>query len=222
MSKQKINTIISLILNLFVVISTIIIVALYFTPNSGEGNMNVSGVECFKFFTIDSNILVAITCLIVSIYDILILINKYDELPKYIIYIKHIGVTAITITFLVVLCYLGPVQGFDLMYGHKGVLTHLLNPLASIISYLFFEHSIKEKYRFTFLGILSVLVYGSVYLTLVVFTKTWEDFYSFNINNMWYISLIVIIIVSYLISLMLNALHNLIYNKLYIKSNVDN
>lgn len=222
MSKSKINAIISLILNLFVVVSVCYGVSTYFTTSTGEGNMNVVGVECFKFFTIDSNILVAITSLIVLIFDILILVNKYEELPKWVIYTKHVGVAAITLTFLVVMCYLGPVQGFDKMLGQRGIFSHLMNPLAAIFSYLFFEHSVKEKYKYTFLGMIPVILYGSVYLTLVVGTSTWDDFYSFNINGMWYISLIAIIVVSYLISLGLNALHNLIYKKLYLIKNNDN
>ena len=61
---------------------------------------------------------------------------------------------------------------------------------------------------------MSMLIYGIVYLTMVVFIGEnnggWIDFYHFNIGGFWYISFLAVLAVTLLIA----SAERLIYNKL--------
>ena len=54
-----------------------------------------------------------------------------------------------------------------------------------------------------FLGIVPMLLYGILYLYMVVISKKWEDFYGFNKTGKWPISFVLMTVGSFLISLIL-------------------
>ena len=172
-----------------------------------EGNMEGSGTTAFRYFTIDSNILCAITSFIMLVYDIKAL--KGNEIPQYAYTLKMIGTTAVTVTFITVAVFLGPIQGYGMMLAGANLFMHLITPLLAIISFIFMEKS-NQKFGVTFLSVLPVFIYGSIYLYLVVFKKVWPDFYCFNsgmLNGLWYISYIVMILLAFGIAVVLYNLN---------------
>lgn len=218
MDKRKQNALISLIMNSILIALEIIVVAFAFTVPNYSGD--IQGFKAFRFFTVDSNALCGIAAVFLVIFDILILKGKKDALPKYVSVFKFVVTVMITITFLTVICWLAPVQGFARMYGGISSVTHLIAPLLTMGSFFFVEYEKSETNLFleSLFGLIPVFIYGTVYLVMVVAIGQdnggWEDFYNFNTGGFWYLALIIMLVASYAFSLGVMALHRWIGKKL--------
>lgn len=218
MNKKKlILTIISLVVNTFNFAAVFICMLLYFI-DKGDGNMAVSGIRTFKYFTNDSNILMALTSIGIIVCDILILLKKREDIDDIALSLKQIGTVAATVTFLTVMFFLGPTQGYGIMLAGKNLYLHLICPVLAILSYIFTEFSNGKKrnvFIYSIYGIIPTLLYGFVYLIMVVVVEEgWEDFYGFNQGGLWYISVLTMLAATYLISLGLTFFHKLAERKM--------
>ena len=213
----------SIIMNiLIVVLVTMCTIFMFtgFTFMPAVKTLEVSGLEMFKFYTVDSNILMAIASLIFVIYEIRYEKGNIKEIPTAIYNIKFLGVAAITLTFAVTLFFLAPLYGFYAMYNNNNLFFHLIVPVLSIVSFIFIE-KYDVKYKYSFIGIIPMAIYSVFYTTnvlthLVDGKPTWEyDFYGFlfgNVKNA-FISLPVILLITYLISLLLIFLNKKLLKK---------
>lgn len=217
MSKKKlILTIISLVVNAFNFIAVFLCMLLYFI-DKGDGNMAVSGVRAFKYFTNDSNILMALTSIGIIVCDILMLLKEREDIDQLALLLKQVGTVAATVTFLTVMFFLGPTQGYGIMLAGKNLYLHLICPVLAILSYVFTEYTQNKKenmFVYSVYGIIPTFLYGIVYLIMVVVVEDgWEDFYGFNQGGLWYVSVFVMLAATYVISLGLTFLHNLAERK---------
>ena len=87
--------------------------------------LEASKVEMFKFYTVDSNILMGIISLIISIYEIKLFKSTIKEIPKIVYILKFIATSGIALTFLVTLAFLGPQYGMYAMYNNSNLFLHL-------------------------------------------------------------------------------------------------
>lgn len=218
MSKKKlILTIISLVVNAFNFIAVFLCMLLYFI-DKGDGNMAVSGVRTFKYFTNDSNILMALTSIGIIVCDILMLLKKREDIDQLALLLKQVGTVAATVTFLTVMFFLGPTQGYGIMLAGKNLYLHLICPVLAILSYVFTEYTQYKKenmFIYSVYGIVPTFLYGIVYLIMVVVVEDgWEDFYGFNQGGLWYVSVFAMLAATYLISLGLTFLHKLAERKM--------
>ena len=213
----------SIIMNILIVILVTIGTIFMFTGCTfmpAEKILEVSNIEMFKFYTVDSNILMAIVSLIFVIYEIRLEKGKIKEIPTSIYNLKFLGVAGITLTFVVTLCFLAPMYGFYAMYNNNNLFFHLIVPILSIVSFIIIE-KYDVKYKFSFIGIIPMAIYSVFYTTnvlthLVDGKPTWEyDFYGFLFGNVKYafISLPVILLITYLISLLLIFLNKKLLKK---------
>lgn len=136
------------------------------------------GKESFRFFTILSNLFCAISALL------LVLSSSYWTWL-----LKYTGTVAVTVTLLTVIFYLGPNMGYKQMLSGKDLYLHLCGPLLAIVSFCFMERWYDLSFPLSLLGILPVIIYGFVYLFEVVILKNWEDFYGYNKNGKWKLSM---------------------------------
>ena len=215
---SKKNAIISLAINCVIVLSTIGIVISYFFGNDGQYHIPPN----FRFFlyTTDSNVLCMLTAAIMAFFEIRLL-KTGKEIPRLALILKFVGVTALALTFTVVIFFLGPTMGFmDMVFGGTSVYMHFAGPLLGFVTLCFTEniHIISKKSLIP--AILPAVVYGITYVTMVVFIGSenggWIDFYGFNTGGFWYISCVVII----LATLGLGALLRLVHNKIA-KNNIE-
>ena len=95
----------------------------------------VSKFENFKFFTIDSNILLGISSLILLIFENKLMKNKIKEIPNWVYIFKMMSISAMFVTFIISLCFLAPLYGFYGMYNNVNLFFHLIIPILGIISY---------------------------------------------------------------------------------------
>ncbi len=173
--------------------------------------------ECFRFFTMDSNIFAAISCLIMLIFGAKILSNPEYELPQWAVLLKFIGTIAVLITFIVTLIYLTPAVGVAKLYTGPNFFLHLVVPLICLFTCLFFDSSRTISSKASFLGVIPMAIYSVVYLVMVVVVGEgrggWEDFYGFNRSGLFVVS----IVVMYTFTFSLCYLFNFLRNKLIAK-----
>jgi len=209
--KTKTRNTISLILNIAMVIMVVYSIAFFFSKigqSKGVGNMSVGGFYCFRFFTIDSNVLAATASLLLIPFNIKSIKSNKDELPTNLLLFKFIGTIAVTLTLMVVLLFLGPMNGYPKMFEDVNIYLHLICPLISLISFMFFEKGLTIDSKKVVYGLIPVIIYGTIYAINVLVIKVWEDFYHFNIGGYWYITYLVIILATYLFSLIVSKVHN--------------
>ena len=136
------------------------------------------GKKSLRFFTILSNLFCAISALL------LVLSSSYWTWL-----LKYTGTVAVTVTLLTVIFYLGPNMGYKQMFSGKDLYLHLCGPLLAIVSFCFMERWYALSFPLSLLGILPVIIYGFVYLFEVVILKNWEDFYGYNKDGKWKLSM---------------------------------
>lgn len=194
---KKKNRIISIILNFSIVIMVIAAAVVMFTGfkfmHGPEVILDRSNVEMFEFFTVDSNLLMAIVALIFAIYEILLLKGKIKRIPKRLYVLKLMSTSAVTLTFLVVFLYLGwiAVDGLPSLLMNSNLFLHLLVPITSIITFVCFEKTNLLRPRDTFWGLVPVFLYGIFYISNVLIhanhgvVSPKYDFYYFVYNGLW-------------------------------------
>ena len=214
MNKLKISYILNILIVLLVSIGSIFMfTGIKFMPDTLL--LADTKINMFKYYTVDSNILVGVVSLILVIYEFMFFMNKISDIPKWVYVLKFIGTSSIALTFITTLVFLAPKLGFYALYNNSNLFFHLIVPLLSFVSYIFFE-KYESNYKESILGIVLMLIYAFYYITNV-FTHLNNggptikyDFYGFlfgNINNT-FIVVPVIIIVTYLMSLLLLFLNN--------------
>ena len=204
MSRTK--TIISLIINSVIFLTTTGIVISYFCGNTGT--LIEYGYESFKFFTTDSNVIAAVASLIMAICDIKILSGKNNHIPPWVILFKYIGTVSVMLTFMTVVCYLAPIYGPATVLSGTSFHMHASAPLLCFISFCFIETDSTLSFKSTFIALIPMLLYSVFYTSSVVFFKTITDFYSLNAGGFWYISSPIILFGTYTIAFLTRLLHN--------------
>ena len=175
----------SFILNILTFLLVLVGVIVMITIGSkalGETNITV-----FKYFTFQSNIFMGAVALVYAVYQLLIILNKRDKLPHVLLVFNHVGVTAVGLTFLIVIFFLAPGYGFDKMYNNANLFFHALVPIVAMINYMFLEKECSFKFLNTLFSIIPSLLYGIVYFIVVVSLNAYGDinidFYMFGANG---------------------------------------
>ncbi len=165
---------VSYILNIIIVVLTILAFIMMFTnfkfTNLPETVIASSPVGRFRFFTIDSNLLMGITSLILLIQQHKLLNNKIKKIDKKYYILLLASTTSVALTFTIVLFYLGQItpNGLISMYTNKNLFFHGIIPLLSIINFIFFENTNQLKLKHTIYSLIPVILYGIYYMTNVL------------------------------------------------------
>lgn len=205
----------ALVMNILIAGFTFGITLSYFLGNTGT--LIRSGAESFIFFTTDSNLLSMIAAIVIIPFEIRVLRGKADSIPAPVLIFKYVGTAAVTLTFVTVMLFLGPIYGHLRLLSDTSMYTHLFGPLLAFVSFVFLETDHRLSFKASLLGILPSVVYGAVYFTEVMIIGAenggWKDFYAFNANGKWYVSIVVMNLGCFLICMGIRALHNLMHKK---------
>lgn len=172
-------------------------------------------IGIFRFFTYQSNILSAAVSLVFLIYRVIMLVNGRvnPEIPEALIILRLISTAAVEVTLLTVIFFLAPSMGWVLMYKADCLYMHTLGPVFALLSLILFDRDIYIGFPLMLTGMISVVLYSFLYLYKVVRLGEenggWPDFYGFNRNGMWPVSIIAMYAAAFLISAGISALHNL-------------
>ncbi|MEE3343415.1 MAG: hypothetical protein VZS44_04940 [Bacilli bacterium] len=211
----KISLVLNILILIMVVLATIFMVT-GFRFMSNTKVLAATGFTPLKFYTVDSNILVGLASLLLIIYEYLLLKGKIKKIPKYVYIFKYISTVAVSLTFLVTLLYLSPLYGskFLFLYQNSNLFFHLLVPLFSFISYIYYE-KIEIEYKYTYYGVSTMILYGIYYvINILIHMKNGKvlpkyDWYGFVYGGLFsiFIAFLVMIIITYIISLVIYKLN---------------
>ena len=176
----------------------------------GEGNMAIGGARAFRYFTVDSNILAAIASAVLLPQLVKAAKAGNPQLSRGASMLYHAGATSVAITFFTVLFFLGPTMGYAAMFVGNNFFMHGSTPVLAMVSSIILLARITPRLTFkqSLAGWIPVVIYGAVYISCVVFTQFWPDFYGFNRGGMWFISYPVMMLAGFGLSCGLWALQN--------------
>ena len=188
---------IALVLNIIIVLFTILALIMMFNgikiSNGYEPVVEKTSISMFKLFTVDSNLLMGIVALIFVILEYQILKGTRKDISKNMYILKLMATTAVGLTFFVVFVYLGPISkgGILSMLRNSNFFLHLIVPVLSIITFIFFEKNDKLKFRYVFCGLIPTLFYGVFYIiNILIHMENYKvspiyDWYWFVQNGVW-------------------------------------
>lgn len=212
MNTKKRN-IIALIINGFLAITSFIIMinGVAKGASSGQVGDNMVGLGYFKPYTIDTNVLNGIVSFMMATFNIYNLIYDKDELPRFLVVGQLISTVGVTVTLMTVIFFLAPTQymtfgGFIWLFMDDMFFFHLLNPILSILNFIFINKRYELNNKEILTGMLTTIVYSFVYFYNVIIIKTWSDFYGFTFGGKMYmapVSIVVMYLVTYLFSYLL-------------------
>ena len=136
---------------------------------SKDSVLVTGGLGAFKYYTVDSNILCAITSLICATW---MLLNRDKDLPDALYVLHMTGVAVVSVTFVVVIIFLGPRLGYALMYTGVSFWLHLVAPVFAIIAQILLKHQDQLRMRSTCWTVVPTIVYGVFYVTANVVNWT--------------------------------------------------
>ena len=205
---ERVRTVFAVVFNAAIFAVTAFCVLTFFVKG-GRGNMEVVGPVAFRYFTVDSNVLVAVASLFVAVFGIVKLATG-REYPEWVRVFKFVGTVAVMLTFLTVAVFLGFIYGFKAMFVGINLFLHLLTPLAALLTLWFAEAGVKIRPAFFALGVAPMILYGAVYLWMVIFAEKWEDFYHLANGGKWWVSVLAMVAGTALIAVVTGVVANAI------------
>lgn len=209
MKKNRMSFIFNIIISLFVFIG---LFCMFFDIHfmSDYQMLSANKTEMFKFFTVDSNILMGIASLFYCFDVRSVILGNKKKISHFVSLLKLMGTVGVSLTFLVTAFFLVPSSQYPFLffYQNSNLFFHFIVPVFSVISFIFFES--KHSFRFidTFLGLMPVFLY-SIFYIINIFLHIQDgkvsfqyDFYGFLRGGLNTIAFVVFIIysVSYFIS----------------------
>ena len=151
-----------------------------------------------RYFTVQSNLFCAAASIAVAAMRLL----GQRWIP--VLVLKFVGTVAVTVTLLTVVFFLSRQYGFKVLLTGPDLWLHLVCPVLALLSYVAWDR-VTMPAAAALLGVLPVVLYGTLYLRKVVFDNRWEDFYGFNQNGRWRVSFLVMVLATAVLSLLLWA-----------------
>ena len=133
-----------------------------------SGVFSASRLAVFRYFTVDSNILMGIAALVAAADERAVMSGKKSKVSTGTYIFTLVGTVGVTLTMLVTVFFLAPkaipTTGFFSMFYHSNFFFHLVSPVLSIIVFVFYEKSDRISFRHTFTGIVPMLCYAVYYI----------------------------------------------------------
>lgn len=152
----------SMVCNLAVLVSGIIGICIAFAGK---------GPEIFTKYTNDSSLLAAAVSAVYVVCGIRMLKRGGETVGAAVYCLRFMAVLALMVTLLVVIG--GACTGFGIERGFyrafisgSSLPLHLINPLVSLVSFLFFEEPVRFRARHCFFACIPVFAYAAVSTTL--------------------------------------------------------
>lgn len=145
-----------------IVLLALIGTAVTFTDRS-EGLLTAFGLQNLRYFTVDSNLFLALVCLAELIAGLM------GKTELWLERLRYMATVAVALTFTVVAVFFGPFVGFAPLYRNGNLFFHLLIPVAAILSFcLLYRRTVPL--RETFLALIPSVLYG-IYYTAVLLVR---------------------------------------------------
>ena len=209
--KNRVQCICALVSCAIVVICVCIGVVMNLTTLYDQ-NFDNMGIRTFCMFTVNSNILAAISSFAIIPYAIDGIRKKEYALPDWVVLFMMAGTTSVALTFLISLFVLSPVKGFVLIFTGSRFFLHAVCPILNILAFCMFVTSHKVSLKQSLFSLIPVAIYATVYFIMVVVVTEerggWDDFYGFATKIPLWISVTLILPLTFGIATLVRLWHN--------------
>lgn len=176
MKTNKKSFVTNCIITIFVLIGS----CLTFFVHDEGAMLLTDGIENLKYYTVLSNVLAGI----VAFMGVIRYVQKNEIKPmsRFLTYARLVSATAVSVTFLTIAAFLGPLYGYSKMYRNANFFFHLVVPLLVVIDLLFFEEEKEYPFGATLAAAAFTFAYGAFYLINIFINGIgeWPD------SNDWY------------------------------------
>ena len=171
----------SFVTNCIITVFVFIGAWLTFFVHDDSSMLITDGIENLKYYTVLSNILAGIVAFI-SVIQHVQRKSKKQSVRHFLAYARLVTATAVTVTFLTIGLFLGPLYGYSKMYRNANFFFHLVVPLLVVIDLLFFEDDREYPFGATMAAAAVTFAYGVFYLVNIFINGIgeWPD------SNDWY------------------------------------
>ena len=132
------------------------------------GVLSIGRIEAFKYFTIDSNILMGICALVAALDQRKVLKGAKSEVSASSYILKLAGTTSVTLTMIITVFFLTPTAaatyGVLALFYYSNFFLHLVNPILSIVVFIAFEKTVEIRAKHTLTAIVPMLAYAVFYV----------------------------------------------------------
>ncbi len=184
-----------------------------------EAALTSSKFAMFKYYTVDSNVIMGVIAFVVAYLQKKVLDGKEDKLTVWAYVLKLVGNVGVTLTMLVTVFFLAPTfeNGWVTCFNNSNFFLHLINPLLSIFVFLKYERTKEVRFKHTFTGIVTMLIYAVYYVincavhssgNVVLPGYDWYGFFALGLKS-GVVVLPIIILVTYGISFALWKLNRI-------------
>ncbi|MBR4692722.1 MAG: hypothetical protein IKP17_08180 [Oscillospiraceae bacterium] len=182
-----------------------------------DENFDNMGLRTFCMFTVNSNLFAGAALALVFPFTVEGIRKHNYHMPNWVVDLVYMGVTAVTLTFLISLFVLSPVKGFRLIFTGSRFFLHGICPILAANAFCFFISDHRVGIGESFLPLIPVSVYAALYYVMVVVIGEenggWRDFYGFATFVPVWIPMALILPLTYAIATFLRLLHNRLYDR---------
>lgn len=191
---------------------------LVFNP---ESDFPEQGWKSYHLFTILSNMLMAVSAAMCIPYAVDGMRNHNYHLPRWYVDLMYMGVTSVTITFVIAITILSSARGFyQIMLWSNNFLLHTLGPVLAMLIFFLINSDHRISFRKTFLAMGPVTVYGLVYIIMVFLIGEeaggWRDHYEVSTVTDYVpvpVAFLVLLLLAFGLATALRVIHNAIHKK---------
>ena len=200
----------ALLLNAIVFLTTTLSVAWIiggFTASSGP--LDGPNLSALRYYTVDSNIMMAVAALAAMIQEAQIMRGKRKNLTLPVRLLKLAGTVSVTLTMMITIFFLGPTlgatYGFFSLFANSNFFLHLFNPVGSILVWILLERSETIPLRQTPVVLLPTVIYAVYYVAVslahvqdgkIAPGYDWYGFFFLGLNS-WLPVVLVILLITY-------------------------
>lgn len=127
------------------------------------GILSGIGIISLKYFTVLSNLLMALIALACAVFELRVVRGASTDVPRALHLARFVGVNGITLTFMVVMVFLGPTIGYAAMFIGSNLFLHLIVPLLAIATLVVPQLGRFVPMRFAPMGVLPMAAYAVFY-----------------------------------------------------------
>ena len=147
-----------------------------------NGVLSAPGMGSLKYFTVLSNLLQGVASVAYVLSVGYALAKKGAHVPRGIVRLKYAASVSVSLTFLTVVLFLGPVFGFWGMFDGPSFWFHLIVPLTAALDFCALDREGCVSFRDSFIAIAPMLIYGAFYALNIIVNGLGEPGHS----NDWY------------------------------------
>ena len=146
------------------------------------GALSAPGLYSLKYFTVLSNLLQGVASLAYAVSVARMLAHRAARVPRAVLRLKYAAAVSVSLTFLTVACFLGPLYGYRSMFSGVNFWFHLTVPLAAALDFCGLDREGAVTLRDSLWAVTPMLLYGAGYAGNILLNGLGEP----GRGNDWY------------------------------------